>query len=76
MITIDLEGSDGNVYFIAGRARTWSKQLHPKAKTQSILDETTEYLGHEGEYKDVLDTFDRRFKGKVGYEFLNDPRED
>lgn len=82
--TIDLSGPDGNVYGIAALAQTWNRQLGNGR--QDIIKATSERLNREsdedwsprdakcGTYEDVLDTFDQWFKGKIAYEFMNDPR--
>lgn len=74
---IDLSGPDGNVYAIAGLAQAWNRQIGNERVC--ILKTTTRRLQAEtppraGFYDDILDTFDEWFKGKIDYEFLNDPR--
>jgi len=73
---IDLAGPDGNVFNIAGIAKTWRSQLD--WAPECMLTATSERIGGAGRgtYEDALDTFDLWFKGKIPYRFVNDPREE
>lgn len=70
-LTIDLAGPDGNVFALAGLAKTWDRQLGHKGWG---LLEAADADPDCQNYNDVLDLFDRRFK-HIEYTFLNDPRE-
>ncbi len=74
---IDLAGPEGNVFHVAGIAKAWNRQLgKPYSGRVNLLDATTNRLdGREGDYNDVLDTFDGWFSGLIDYEFVNDPRD-
>jgi len=65
--TIDLNGPDGNAYVVAGIAHSWCQQLGWKRRGIQINKCKS--------YNAVLDRFDKLFKGKIDYEFLNDPRD-
>jgi len=72
MHTIDLAGSQGNVFAIFGIASNWNKQLRRKRDLMEVVKEKHP----DGEYFDVLDEFDNMFKNIVTYEFINDPRDE
>lgn len=65
-IYIDLSGPEGNVYQLGGLSRGWARQIG--IEPPNITKDASVYT-------DVLDNFDKAWKGKVGYVFLYDPRE-
>lgn len=76
---IDLDGPDGNVYQLAAIARSWNNQIGTeahKARGCLIAATTARLGGIVGGYRDVLDTFDEWFEGKISYKFVGDPRVD
>lgn len=68
---IDLRGPDGNVFAIAGIAKSWSQQL---GEAKNLMAEA-ERREDCHDYNGVLDIFDEWFKGIVDYTFINDPRD-
>ena len=68
---IDLRSPDGNVFVIAGIAKTWSEQLGEAKNLMSEAEKREECTDYNG----VLDIFDEWFKGRVDYTFINDPRD-
>ena len=73
-LTIDLAGPDGNVFVLAGIARTWTAQMGNPKNLMAEAEKRPECQN----YNDVLDIFDEWFEHIwcVNYRFLNDPRKD
>jgi len=67
VITIDLSGSDGNAFALSAIAKIWSGQL-ARPLDKPLVDGAKSY-------EDVLNRFDKLFKGVVDYSFLHDPRD-
>jgi len=56
-IVIDLNGPQGNAFYLLGIAENFCKQLDmTKENTQAILDEMT-----SGDYENLIQVFDREF---------------
>lgn len=80
----DLSGPEGNVFQIAAIAQSWNRQIGNDRP--GLLEATRARLNAEaddswspkdangGTYEDALDQFDLWFKGKIDYQFVNDPR--
>lgn len=80
MRDIDLAGPDGNAFALMGLSRSWAEQVGMKPIPDlTVRRETTP----EGDvltipatsYNDLLDNFDRVWKDRISYRFINDPRE-
>ncbi len=65
MRVIDLAGPEGNAFVLMGLASRWAKDCNMDA--DALLDEMM-----SGDYKNLLDVFDRNFGMLVSFE--NDPR--
>ena len=72
MRVYNLNGQEGNAYFLIGTARDWMLQLQFEVeKIESVLDDMK-----SADYNHLLDVFDKTFSDIVDYEFANDPRDD
>jgi hypothetical protein len=67
MITLNLNGPEGNVFALMGTAKNLAKQLDMNAT--EIINEM-----RAGDYNHALDVFEKHFGSVV--EFINDPREE
>jgi hypothetical protein len=68
-LTIDLAGPDGNVFVLAGIARTWTAQMGEAKNLMAEAEKRPDCYDYNG----VLDIFDEWFPNMVTW--LNDPRE-
>jgi len=67
---IDLKSPDWNLFGLFNLVQTWGMLLNlPNLKQEK------EILFQFNSFKEFLDHFDKLFKDKVNYTFINDPRE-
>jgi hypothetical protein len=65
MRIIDLDGPDGNAFFLLGQAQSWAKQLGYDYK--SIIEEMK-----SGDYTNLCQTFHKHFKNVAQLETSNE----
>lgn len=75
MHTFDLDGPDGNVFTLLGLSRSWAKQLNITPPNLSVVKQGDGTFRPAENYNEILDNFDAFWKGRIEYQFLNDPRD-
>ena len=70
MRTYNLNGTEGNSYYLLGLARDWMLQFEWDVQTiESVLNSMK-----SSDYDHLLKVFDDSFSDIVEYKFINDPR--